>query len=189
MARLTLNFSATKILNNAEWFGAMSVLDFFGPNGCARDMRVSAMIGRDSVQNRMSSSSSSDRESEEGGISLSEFCYQAFQGYDFLHLYREEGVKLQIGGSDQWGNIVSGTSLIRKSLQRVQPDVTPGVQGLTMPLLTDAHGQKMGKTSGGQAVWLDPERVSPFQFYQFWYAYTCGLCLYHVYGLVLRVYP
>jgi len=180
---------STRILNNATWFGAMSVLDFFGPTGCARDMRIAAMMSRDSVQSRMSSrspTSTSEKDSQHGssgtdsdndhdeGLSLSEFCYQAFQGYDFLHLYRNEGVKLQIGGSDQWGNIVAGTSLIRRSLHRIMSEHDSGeeanvdVQGMTMPLLTDAAGQKMGKTSGGKAVWLDADRVSPFQFYQYW---------------------
>ncbi|MCQ2138716.1 MAG: tyrosine--tRNA ligase, partial [Bacteroidales bacterium] len=114
---------------------------------------VNYMMSKDSVKKRLS------RESSEG-MSFTEFTYQLLQGYDFLYLYEKEGVKLQLGGADQWGNITTGTELIRRKLGGE-------AYALTCPLITKADGGKFGKTEKGN-IWLDPERTSPYQFYQFW---------------------
>lgn len=136
-----------RILNNADWFGKMGVLDFLRDVG--RHFRVGTMLGKESVRNRM--------ESEEG-ISFTEFTYQMLQAYDFLYLYENYGVTLELGGSDQWGNIVAGKELARRVKSAT-------VHGLTFPLLTSSDGRKFGKTEGG-AIWLSPKRLSPYQFYQ-----------------------
>src|SRR5699024_6953403 len=111
------------------------------------------MLAKDSVSSRIVE-----------GISYTEFSYMLLQSVDFLNLYKEEGVSLQIGGSDQWGNITAGLEFIRRSLD----DEDIEAYGLTVPLITKADGSKFGKTAGG-AIWLDPEKTSPYEFYQFWY--------------------
>ena len=137
-----------KLVNNYDWFKNWSFLDFIRDVG--KHITVSYMMGKDSVRNRL----------EAGGISFTEFSYQLVQGYDFMHLYKHEGCKLQMGGSDQWGNITTGTELIRRMA---------GGEGfaLTAPLITKSDGTKFGKSEGGN-VWLDPTKTSPYKFYQFW---------------------
>ena len=137
-----------KMVNNYDWFKNWSFLDFIRDVG--KHITVSYMMGKDSVRNRL----------EAGGISFTEFSYQLVQGYDFMHLYKNEGCKLQMGGSDQWGNITTGTELIRRMA---------GGEGfaLTAPLITKSDGTKFGKSEGGN-VWLDPTKTSPYKFYQFW---------------------
>jgi tyrosyl-tRNA synthetase len=137
-----------KMVNNYDWFKNWSFLDFIRDVG--KHITVSYMMGKDSVRNRL----------EAGGISFTEFSYQLVQGYDFLHLYKEEGCKLQMGGSDQWGNITTGTELIRRM-------AAGEGYALTAPLITKSDGTKFGKSEGGN-VWLDPAKTSPYKFYQFW---------------------
>lgn len=139
-----------KIVNNADWTGQINVIEFLRDIG--KHFSVNAMINRESVKQRLLR--------PEQGISFTEFSYALLQAYDFVHLNREFGCKLQIGGSDQWGNIVSGIDLTR----RINND---NVFGLTLPLITKSDGVKFGKTEGG-AVWLDAEKTSPYAFYQFW---------------------
>jgi tyrosyl-tRNA synthetase len=139
------------MVNNYDWMKEFSFLDFIRDVG--KHITVNYMMAKDSVKKRLGG------ESREG-LSFTEFTYQLVQGYDFLHLYKNENCKLQMGGSDQWGNITTGTELIRR------------VEGgeafaLTCPLITKADGGKFGKTESGN-VWLDSERTSPYQFYQFW---------------------
>ncbi len=143
-----------RFLDNMEWLGSFHLIDFLRDVG--RHFRVGTMLAKDSVRNRM--------ESEEG-ISFTEFSYQLLQAYDFYHLYTHAGVTLQIGGSDQWGNITAGTDLIRKLGRKDESHA----YGLTFPLLTSSDGKKLGKTEKG-AVWLDPELFSPYQFYQYLFA-------------------
>src|SRR5690606_8362503 len=116
------------------------------------------MIQRDSVKNRL--------EGRDQGISYTEFSYMLLQAYDYLHLYREEGVTLQCAGSDQWGNIVSGCDLIRRH-SGDDEDAASKAFGLTAPLLVKADGKKFGKTETG-AIWLSADRTSPYRYYQFW---------------------
>ncbi|MCR4829563.1 MAG: tyrosine--tRNA ligase [Bacteroidales bacterium] len=139
--------NGAEILNNYDWMKEYLFLDFIRDVG--KHITVNYMMTKDSVKKRM-----------ETGISFTEFSYQLLQGYDFLTLYRTKGCRLQMGGSDQWGNITTGTELIRRM---------EGGEAfaLTCPLITKADGTKFGKTEGGN-VWLDPERTSPYQFYQFW---------------------
>jgi len=136
------------VVNNYDWFKEWSFLDFIRDVG--KHITVSYMMSKDSVKNRL----------EAGGLSFTEFTYQLVQGYDFLHLYREMGVKLQMGGSDQWGNITTGTELIRKTIQG-------DAFAITAPLVTKSDGTKFGKSEGGN-VWLDPSKTPVFSFYQFW---------------------
>lgn len=136
--------------NNAEWLADWSFLDFLRDIG--KHFRVNAMINKDSVRARL--------EEREQGISYTEFSYMLIQGYDFLHLYHAEQCRLQIGGSDQWGNITAGTDLIRRKTGEA-------AYGLTFPLVTDSSGKKLGKTEAG-AIWLDPDKTSPYEFYQYW---------------------
>jgi len=136
------------VVNNYDWFKDWSFLDFIRDVG--KHITVSYMMSKDSVKNRL----------EAGGLSFTEFTYQLVQGYDFLHLYREMGVKLQMGGSDQWGNITTGTELIRKTIQG-------DAFAITAPLVTKSDGTKFGKSEGGN-VWLDPSKTPVFTFYQFW---------------------
>ncbi|MBQ8045972.1 MAG: tyrosine--tRNA ligase [Bacteroidales bacterium] len=139
--------NAAEILNNYDWMKDYLFLDFIRDVG--KHITVNYMMAKDSVKKRM-----------ETGISFTEFTYQLLQGYDFLTLYREKGCRLQMGGSDQWGNITTGTELIRR--------MEGGeAYALTCPLITKADGTKFGKTEGGN-VWLDPEKTSPYKFYQFW---------------------
>ncbi len=140
--------AAAKIVDNYDWLGKLSLLDFLRDVG--KHFRVNVMLTKEMVKARL--------ESEEG-ISYTEFSYQMLQAYDFYHLHKQQNVELQIGGSDQWGNIVSGLDLIRKLEGKT-------AYGLTNPLLTRSDGKKFGKSEGG-AVWLDPEKFSPYQFYQY----------------------
>lgn len=143
--------NAARLVNNYDWMKEWSFLGFIRDIG--KHITVNYMMAKDSVKKRLSG------ESREG-MSFTEFSYQLLQGYDFLHLYRERGVKLQMGGSDQWGNITTGTEMIRR--------IEGGeAYGLVCPLITKADGGKFGKTESGN-VWLDPERTTPYAFYQFW---------------------
>ena len=136
-----------EIVNNYDWMKEFSFLGFLREVG--KHLSVNYMMAKDSVRNRL-----------ETGISFTEFTYQLVQAYDFLHLYKEKGCRLQMGGSDQWGNITTGTELIRRK--------TGGEAfALTCPLITKADGSKFGKTEKGN-VWLDPRYTSPYHFYQFW---------------------
>jgi tyrosyl-tRNA synthetase len=134
-------------MDNAEWLTRLGAIEFMRDVG--KHFTVNVMLGKESVRARM-----------EAGISYTEFSYMLLQAYDFLELRRREGVALQIGGSDQWGNIVAGIELIRRVLG-------DEAHGLTLPLITTAAGTKFGKSEAG-AVWLDPARTSPYKFYQFW---------------------
>ncbi len=136
--------------NNYDWFGNMNVLTFLRDIG--KHFSVNQMINREAVKQRLNR--------DDVGISFTEFSYNLLQGYDFACLNKLYGVELQIGGSDQWGNITSGIDLTRRMQQNT-------VFGLTVPLITKADGTKFGKTEGG-AVWLDPLKTSPYKFYQFW---------------------
>ncbi|MBK7172192.1 MAG: tyrosine--tRNA ligase [Bacteroidales bacterium] len=139
--------NAAKIVNNYDWMKEFSFLGFLREVG--KHLSINYMMAKDSVQKRL-----------ETGISFTEFTYQLVQGYDFLHLYEKEGCRLQMGGSDQWGNITTGTELIRRK--------TGGEAfALTCPLITKADGGKFGKTEKGN-IWLDPEKTSPYAFFQFW---------------------
>ncbi|UUM32924.1 tyrosine--tRNA ligase [Vibrio japonicus] len=142
--------SPLTIVNNADWISNINVIQFLRDIG--KHFSVNAMINRESVKQRL--------QRPDQGISFTEFSYALLQAYDFAHLNKEYGCKLQIGGSDQWGNIVSGIDLTR----RLNND---NVFGLTLPLITKSDGVKFGKTEGG-AVWLDAEKTSPYAFYQFW---------------------
>jgi len=141
--------NAARIVNNADWLGTVDLLTFLRDAG--KHFTVNYMLQKESVNRRL--------ESEEG-ISFTEFSYLLLQSYDFLQLFDRYGCTVQIGGSDQWGNITAGIDLIRKLRARK-------AHGLVMPLVTTASGVKFGKTEKG-AIWLDPERTSPFAFYQFW---------------------
>ena len=142
--------NAAIMANNYDWFGGMGALEFLRDIG--KHFSVNQMIKKESVQQRITR--------EDQGISYTEFSYSLLQGYDFAELYRRHGCVLQIGGSDQWGNITAGTDLTRRLHQHQ-------VYGLTLPLVTKADGTKFGKTEGG-AVWLDAKKTSPYAFYQFW---------------------
>jgi len=143
--------NAAVLVNNYDWMKDFSFLDFIRDVG--KHITVNYMMAKDSVKKRLSA------EAKEG-MSFTEFTYQMVQGYDFLHLYKEHNCTLQMGGSDQWGNITTGTELIRR---------IGGGKGyaLTCPLITKADGSKFGKTESGN-VWLDAERTSPYKFYQYW---------------------
>lgn len=140
--------NAAELVNNADWFKPFGFLEFIRDVG--KHITVSYMMSKDSVKNRL----------ESGGLSFTEFSYQLVQGYDFVHLYKNLGCKLQMGGSDQWGNITTGTELIRRM---------EGGEAfaITAPLVTKSDGTKFGKSEGGN-IWLDPLKTSPFRFYQFW---------------------
>ena len=142
--------NSAKLANNYDWFGKMDVLTFLRDIG--KHFSVNQMINRESVKQRLNR--------DDVGISFTEFAYNLLQGYDFATLNKEHGVELQIGGSDQWGNITSGIDLTRRLHQNQ-------VFGMTVPLITKSDGTKFGKTEGG-AVWLDPKKTSPYKFYQFW---------------------
>ena len=151
-----LDFSSARpnraeMVNNYDWMKGITFLDFIRDIG--KHITVNYMMAKDSVKKRLSGDA---RE----GLSFTEFTYQLVQGFDFLHLFQHNNCRLQMGGSDQWGNITTGTELIRR--------VAGGeAYALTCPLITKADGGKFGKTESGN-VWLDPERTSPYQFYQFW---------------------
>jgi tyrosyl-tRNA synthetase len=140
-----------ELVDNLEWLGRMQVLDFLRDVG--KHFSVNVMLRRDTVRRRLEEDGGS-------GISYTEFSYLLLQSYDFLRLYEDRGCRFQFGGSDQWGNIVGGTDLIRRV-------VGGKAYGVTFPLITTTSGVKFGKTEAG-AVWLDPERTSPYRFYQFW---------------------
>jgi tyrosyl-tRNA synthetase len=139
--------NGARVRNNADWLRSMGLMEFLRDVG--KHFTVNYMLAKDSVKGRM-----------ETGISYTEFTYMLIQAYDFWHLWKTERCELQMGGSDQWGNITAGTELISRK-------DGASAHGLTFPLLTTASGQKFGKTEGG-AVWLDPARTSPYAFFQFW---------------------
>lgn len=141
--------NAAEMVNNYDWFKTFSFLDFIRVVG--KHITVNYMMAKDSVKKRIEG---------ESGISFTEFTYQLIQGYDFVWLNKNKNCKLQMGGSDQWGNITTGTELIRRMGGNE-------AFALTCPLVTKADGSKFGKSEGGN-VWLDPEKTTPFQFYQFW---------------------
>ncbi|WP_042223183.1 tyrosine--tRNA ligase [Oceanobacillus manasiensis] len=138
--------------NNHDWLSNMTVIDFLRDAG--KHFGINYMLAKESVSARI-----------EQGITFTEFSYMILQSLDFLKLYEQENCTLQIGGSDQWGNITAGMELIRRSRENQEEEMK--VFGLTVPLITKADGTKFGKTAGG-AVWLDPEKTSPYEFYQFW---------------------
>ncbi|MDE6928211.1 MAG: tyrosine--tRNA ligase [Muribaculaceae bacterium] len=143
--------NAAELVNNYDWMKNFSFLDFIRDVG--KHITVNYMMAKDSVKKRLSGES-------QQGMSFTEFSYQLVQGYDFLNLYREKNCRLQLGGSDQWGNITTGTELIRRTLGGE-------AFALTCPLITKADGGKFGKTESGN-VWLDRRYTSPYKFYQFW---------------------
>ncbi len=145
-----LNFTgenAAEVVNNYDWFRELDFLSFIRDVG--KHITVNYMMAKDSVKNRL-----------ESGLSFTEFSYQLVQGYDFYWLWKNKNVKLQLGGSDQWGNIVTGTELIRRKGQGE-------AYAITTPLITKADGSKFGKSESGN-IWLDPEKTSPYKFYQYW---------------------
>jgi tyrosyl-tRNA synthetase len=142
-----------ELVNNYDWMKGFSFLEFIRDVG--KHITVNYMMSKDSVKKRLSAESAS-------GMSFTEFTYQLVQGYDFLYLYQNKQCKLQMGGSDQWGNITTGTELIRRKLGGENQAFA-----LTCPLITKADGGKFGKTESGN-VWLDPEKTTPYAFYQFW---------------------
>ncbi|MDH6534411.1 tyrosine--tRNA ligase [Parabacteroides sp. 52] len=145
--------NAAKLVNNYDWMKNYSFLDFIRDIG--KHLTVNYMMAKDSVKKRLNGESNT-------GLSFTEFSYQLLQGYDYLYLYQHEGVRLQMGGSDQWGNITTGTELIRRKLGS-EADAF----ALVCPLITKADGGKFGKTESGN-VWLDRRYTSPYKFYQFW---------------------
>ncbi|RNL83417.1 tyrosine--tRNA ligase [Sinomicrobium pectinilyticum] len=145
--------NAALLVNNYDWMKDFSFIGFARDVG--KRITVNYMMAKDSVKKRLSSDSGA-------GMSFTEFTYQLIQGYDFYHLYKTHNCLLQMGGSDQWGNITTGTELIRR-----MSDDSAKAYALTCPLITKADGSKFGKTEGGN-VWLDPEKTSPYKFYQFW---------------------
>jgi tyrosyl-tRNA synthetase len=151
-ADLSEKMGSFVILDNHAWWKDITLLDFLKEVG--RFARVGTMIAKESVKKRLAS---------EDGMSYTEFTYQLLQGYDFLYMFKNMGVNVQIGGSDQWGNITAGTELIRKILQ------VEGAHGLTFPLLLKSDGTKFGKTEDG-AIWLSPKMLSPYKFYQYFFA-------------------
>lgn len=160
-------FGQMKVINNADWYSGLRFMDFM--NDVGRNVRLSTMLARDSVKNRLSGD----------GMSYGEFSYQLLQAYDFWQLHRQHGVSLQIGGSDQYGNITAGIDLVSRlqtqssshstsstSASSAPSTTTQEVFGLTVPLLTTPSGEKFGK-SAGNAIWLDPSLTSPFELYQY----------------------
>lgn len=143
--------NTAKLVNNATWLSELSMFEYLRDVG--KYFTVNYMMAKDSVKSRI------DRDQ---GISYTEFSYMILQSYDFLHLFKEFGCKMQTGGSDQWGNITAGTELIRKVTGEK-------VQAMAYPLITRADGTKFGKTASGDSVWLDPEKTSPYKFHQFWF--------------------
>ncbi|NQZ78800.1 MAG: tyrosine--tRNA ligase [Ekhidna sp.] len=139
--------NAAEVVNNYDWFKDFNFLDFIRDVG--KHITVNYMMAKDSVKSRL-----------ESGLSFTEFSYQLVQGFDFYYLWKHKNAKLQLGGSDQWGNIVTGTELIRRKSQGE-------AFAMTTPLITKADGSKFGKSEGGN-IWLDPEKTSPYKFYQYW---------------------
>ena len=145
--------NAAELVNNYDWMKNYSFLDFAREIG--KHITVNYMMAKESVKRRINGEAGD-------GLSFTEFTDQLLQGYDFLHLYQEKGCRLQMGGADQWGNITTGTELIRRKL-----GADADAYALTCPLITKADGKKFGKTEQGN-VWLDPQRTTPYKFYQFW---------------------
>ena len=145
--------NAAEMVNNYDWMKDFTFLDFAREVG--KHITVNYMMAKDSVQKRLNGEA-------RDGLSFTEFTYQLLQGYDFLHLYQTKGCKLQLGGNDQWGNITTGTELIRRTL-----GIENEAFALTCPLITKSDGKKFGKTESGN-IWLDPKRTTPYKFYQFW---------------------
>lgn len=147
-----LNFESdvnpAKVVNNYDWLGSINIISFLRDTG--KSFSINYMLAKDSVESRL-----------ESGISFTEFAYMILQSYDFLHLFQHENCRLQIGGSDQWGNITAGLELIRKSGEEER------AYGLTTPLVTKNDGTKFGKTESG-TIWLDADKTTPYEFYQFW---------------------
>ncbi|MGV8947687.1 MAG: tyrosine--tRNA ligase [Lutibacter sp.] len=143
--------NAAQLVNNYDWMKEISLIEFVRDIG--KHITVNYMMAKDSVKKRLDSDSQT-------GMSFTEFTYQLFQGYDFYHLYKEKDCKLQMGGSDQWGNITTGTELIRRKAQGK-------AYAITCKLITKADGSKFGKTAGGN-IWLDTNRTSPYKYYQYW---------------------
>ena len=144
--------NSAEMVNNYDWFKEMGFLQFLREAG--KFLSVNYMMSKDSVKKRL-----------ETGISFTEFSYQLLQGYDFYHLYKNKNIRLQMGGSDQWGNITTGTEIIRR--KEGDEEGYFKAYALTTPLLTKSDGSKFGKSEGGN-IWLDPEKTSPYAFYQFW---------------------
>ena len=142
--------NGAEMVNNYDWMKDFTFLDF-----ARKHITVNYMMAKDSVQQRLNGTA-------RDGLSFTEFTYQLLQGYDFLHLYQEKNCKMQLGGNDQWGNMTTGTELIRRTLGNDQE-----AYALTCPLITKADGKKFGKTESGN-IWLDRNRTSPYKFYQFW---------------------
>ena len=142
-----------EMVNNYDWMKDFTFLDFARTIG--KHITVNYMMAKESVQQRLNGTA-------RDGLSFTEFTYQLLQGYDFLHLYQTKGCKLQLGGNDQWGNMTTGTELIRRTLGSETEAFA-----LTCPLITKADGKKFGKTETGN-IWLDPKRTTPYRFYQFW---------------------
>jgi len=145
--------NAAEMVNNYDWMKDFTFLDFAREVG--KHITVNYMMAKDSVQQRLNGTA-------RDGLSFTEFTYQLLQGYDFLYLYQHKNCKLQLGGNDQWGNITTGTELIRRTL-----GYENDAYALTCPLITKADGKKFGKTESGN-IWLDPKRTTPYRFYQFW---------------------
>ena len=145
--------NSAELVNNYDWMKEFSFLEFIRDIG--KNITVNYMMAKESVKKRITGEGGAE------GMSFTEFTYQLLQGYDFLHLYREKNVKLQMGGSDQWGNITTGTELIRRKAKGE-------AFALTVPLITKADGSKFGKSEAGENYWLDAKRTSPYKFYQFW---------------------
>jgi len=141
------------MVNNYDWMKNFTFLDFAREVG--KHITVNYMMAKESVQQRLNGTA-------RDGLSFTEFTYQLLQGYDFLYLYQHYGVKLQLGGNDQWGNMTTGTELIRRTLGNEVETFA-----LTCPLITKSDGKKFGKTESGN-IWLDPKRTTPYKFYQFW---------------------
>ena len=141
--------TAALLANNLDWLAPMSAIDFLRDLG--KHFPVNQMLAKESVRTRL----------EAGGLSYTEFSYMLLQSFDFLELFRRENCRLQVGGSDQWGNITAGIDLIR----RVTGEPA---HGLTVPLVTSATGEKFGKSTGGGSLWLDPALTTPYAFYQYW---------------------
>ncbi len=146
--------NAAEMVNNYDWMKDFTFLDFAREVG--KHITVNYMMAKESVQQRLNGTA-------RDGLSFTEFTYQLLQGYDFLRLYQDKDVRLQLGGNDQWGNMTTGTELIRRTLGN---DVEPAF-ALTCPLITKSDGKKFGKTESGN-IWLDPKRTTPYKFYQFW---------------------
>lgn len=146
---VTESDNQVRMVNNYDWTHKMNVIEFLRDYG--KNFSINTMLAKDVVSSRLDS-----------GISFTEFSYQILQSLDYLHLYQHEDVQLQVGGSDQWGNITSGLDLIRK-----KEGAGAKVFGLTIPLMLKSDGTKFGKSAGG-AIWLDPKKTTPYEFYQFW---------------------